>query len=72
MGVERGTLPPWILRFDIFLIHFYQNQVVFLVSSGKNEISPFTAPWENLFGYLWKNPLLVPSAKNPSDVHSLE
>jgi len=27
-------------------------------------------PWKNLFGYPWKNPLLDPTWKNPSDIHA--
>jgi len=35
-----------------------------------NETSPLSAPpWKNLFGNLWKNPLLSPPRKNPSYDH---
>jgi len=45
MGVGRGGLegvlcPSLLLKFDIFLL-FLAKKVVSLVSSGKNEISPF-------------------------------
>jgi len=26
-------------------------------------------PWKNIFGYAWKNPLLVPTGKNRSNAH---
>jgi len=46
MGIGRGASTPWILKVT-------EKKVVFLVSSGKNKISP----------------LLPPPGKNPSDAH---
>jgi len=42
--------------------------VVFLVSSGKKQISPLLPPLEKF----WKNPLVPPSGKNLSDAHAPE
>jgi len=50
-------------EFDIFL-----KIIVFSVSR-KNEISPHLPPWKNMFGFLRKTSLLIPSGKNPSDAH---
>jgi len=41
------------------------KKAVFLVSSGKKQISPLSDPLENF----WKNPL-VPHGKNPSNAHA--
>jgi len=50
MGVGRGeTRPPWILKISA-------KRVVFLVSSGKKQISPLFAHLEKF----WKNPLVPP------------
>jgi len=55
MGVGRGALAPsWILK-------FLAKKVVFLVSSGKNQISPLLAPPGKIEE---KNPS---PGKNPSD-----
>jgi len=59
MGVGmggRGALAPWILKFSV-------KKVVFLVLSGKNQISPLL---EKKFR---KNILVAPLEKNPSDAH---
>jgi len=69
-GSGRGTRP--FLDFEIwhFPITILAIKVVFLVSRGKNEISPLLAPlWKDLFGYFWKNPVLAPW-KNPFDAHA--
>jgi len=46
MGVGRGgrgSWPPWILKYSA-------EMVVFLVSSGKNQVSPLLAtPWKKTF-----------------------
>ena len=50
MGVgrwDRGTLPPWILKFDIFLLHFKHEKLVFLVLRRKKmEFHDFRLPVE--------------------------
>ena len=54
-GGQGGQGPPWILKFSA-------KKVVFLVSSGKNQISPLLTPLE-------KSPSALPPEKNPSDAH---
>jgi len=57
----RGPLPPDLAK-----------KVVFLVSIGRNKISPVLAPpWKNNFGYHWKNQLCYTPGKNP-DEHGLK
>ena len=51
-GRAGGTKAPWILKFSA-------KKVVFLVSSGKNQISPLLTPLEKFR----KNPLVPPSWK---------
>jgi len=47
---------PWILK-------ILAKKVVFLVLSGKKQISPFLAPpWKNFGKITWR-----PPGKNPSD-----
>ena len=62
MGVGRkgqgGKTPFWILKFSA-------KKVVFLVLSGKKQFSLLLAPLEKF----WKNPLVAPLGKNPSDAH---
>ena len=62
MGVGRGSreaLTPWILK-------LLAKKVLFSISRGKNQISPFLAlPWKKV----WEYPLLAPPGKNPSDAH---
>jgi len=41
------------------------KKVVFVVSSGKKQISPLLAPPRKI----WKNPLVPPPGKNLSDAH---
>jgi len=56
-----------------FPIIFLAKNVAFLVSRGKNEISPVLPPLEKPFGSFWKTPLLaLPPGKNTSDAHGLE
>jgi len=50
MGVGRRALDPWILKISA-------KKVLFLVSSGKKQISPLLVPLEKI----WKNPLVPPS-----------
>jgi len=53
VGKDRGgPCLPWILKFSA-------KKVVFLVSSGKNQISPLLAPLEKFR----KNPLVPPLEK---------
>jgi len=40
----------------------------FSISRGKKQISPLLGPLEKF----WKNPLLTPPGKNPSDAHGCE
>jgi len=56
---ERGVLAP--LYFEIP----QQKKVVFLISSGKNQIYLLLAPLDKFK----KNPLMPPPGKNPSDAH---
>jgi len=42
------------------------KKVVLLISSGKTNFTTFAAPLE----IFWKNPLVAPSGKNPSDAHA--
>jgi len=59
MGVGGGSkAPPWILE-------FLAKKVVFLILSGKKNFTAFGYPLEKN----WKNPLVVPLGKNPSDAH---
>jgi len=30
----------------------------------------FDISWKNIYGYYWKNPLLIPAGKNPPDAHA--
>ena len=58
-GLDRLDFEIWH-----FPITFLAKKVVFLVSRGKNEISPLVPPpWKDLNGYLRKNPLLPPPKK---------
>jgi len=58
VGGQGGICPR---RFRNFI-----KKIVFLVSSGKNPISPlFSPPWKNL----GKIPWWSPPGKNPSDAH---
>jgi len=69
-GEGQGTLDFEILHFSVT---FSAKMGVFLVSRRKNEISPLLAPpWKHLYGYFWKNPLLAPTGKNPSDAHDMD
>ena len=54
-GGRGASAPHWILKFSA-------KKVVFLVLRGKNQISPLLRP-------SWKNPLVPPLGKNPSDAH---
>jgi len=58
MGVGRRgqgrAWPLWILKYGIFLWNFSAKMVVFLVSRGRNEISPLLA-LEKYFGCSRKN-----------------
>jgi len=54
----RGALDPWILK-------ILPKKVVFLVLSGKKQISPLLAPRGKI---LEKSPG-APPRKNPSDAH---
>jgi len=67
-GGEGRALGP--LNFEIwyFPIKFVAKKVVFLVSSGQNEILPLLPPLQKSFWPLQENPLLAPG-KNPSDAH---
>jgi len=57
---DRGTLPSWILKFDLFLLHFQQKNVALFVFRRKKEISPHLGPpWNDLYGYFCKNPLIA-------------
>jgi len=58
MGVGRRGSPAWILK-------CLAKKVVFLVLSGEKQISLLLASLEEF----WKNPLVPPSGKNPSDAH---
>jgi len=51
--------PPgyWNLTFSYCL--FSKKVVFFIVLREKNEMYHFCPPWKNIFGFLWKNPLLV-------------
>jgi len=43
-----------------------------MVSRGKTEISALLPPsWKKCLGYPWKNPLLSPLEKKPSDTDEL-
>jgi len=56
----RGSRNPWILKLSV-------KKVVFVVSSGKKiNFTTFGPPLEKI----WKNPLVVPPGKNPSDTHA--
>jgi len=58
---ERGAAwPPWILKISA-------KKVVFLVSRGKNQISPLLAPPRKT---LEKSPSAPPPWKNYSDAHA--
>jgi len=49
---------------------FLAKKVVFLVSERKMKFHHFGAPtWDNLCDYLWKNPLMTPPGRKPSDTH---
>jgi len=50
---------------------YLAKYVVVLVSRGLNEISSFLAPPGKILGHPWKNPLSLPTGKNPSDDHHL-
>jgi len=52
MGVGRGTLSPWMLKFSA-------KKFFFLVLSRKNQISPLLPPLEKFR----KNPLVPPLEK---------
>jgi len=52
MGIRKGAKAPWILK-------LLAKKVVLLVSSGKNQMSPFLAPLDKV----WKNPLVAPLEK---------
>jgi len=54
---DRGTLPSWILKFDIFLLYFQQKRSFYLFSEEKWNFTTFRTPWKDLYGYFWKNPL---------------
>jgi len=63
MGVGRGAWRSLAsLDFDIS-----SKKFVFLLSSGKKQISPFVAPLEIFL----KNSLAPPLGQNPSDAHVL-
>jgi len=47
-------------------LKFSAKKVDFLVSSGKKTISPLLA---SLMEKFWKNPLVAPPGKKPSDAH---
>jgi len=49
MGVGKEGPGPWILKLYIFPLNFQQKKVVFLVSSGQNEIAPLLIPLEKSF-----------------------
>jgi len=59
-GGQGGALPS--LYFENFI---KIKKVVFLVLSGKKQISPLLTPLEKI----WNNSLLSPPGKNPSDTH---
>jgi len=53
MGVGRGDLAtPWILKIS-------SKKVIFLISSGKKQITLLLSPLEKF----WKNPLVPPLEK---------
>jgi len=57
----QGPRGSWNLTVSYYV---FSKKGYLLVSRGKNEISPFlTLSWKNLFGYIWKNPLLAPLEK---------
>ena len=63
MGVsEGGSRDPWILKIPA-------KKILFLISSGKKQISPLLPP---PFEKFWKNALIPPPEKNPSDDHVIE
>jgi len=59
MDFGRGARGPRILK-------ILAKKIVFLVSSGKNQILPRLAPLRKIF----ENPLVPPPGKNPSDAHA--
>jgi len=56
---------------------FWNFPITILVKKGcfptfereKLNFSTLAPPWKNLFGCLWKYPLLPPTGENPSDAH---
>jgi len=70
---EEGWAAPLDFAILHFSITFLAKKVVFLFSRWKNEISSLLPNLEISLWllYLWKNALLAPSRKNPSDVHGV-
>jgi len=58
-GLERGALPPWILRL------LAKKGCFFNFEGLKRNFTTFGPPWKKF----WENPLLAPPGKNPSDAH---
>ena len=71
IGVRKGQVgldPPWILKFDIFLLHFLQKGCFISFEREKWNFTNFSL-LEKFFLLPWKKPLLpTPPWQNPSDV----
>ena len=70
MGVWRegqgAKVPQWILKFDIFLSHFYKR-LFFTFEREKWNFTTFTLPlWKNFFDYLCKIHYCLPPGKSSS------
>jgi len=67
-----GESPPWILKFDIFLLHFSKKCCVLRFGREKSNFTTFAPPGKNFLAVpLEKIHYFLPaSEKNPSGAHS--